>query len=163
LAILSGGDPIKIKETHLFDDKLYFYVSRRNKLYDHSEIDIKEIDLKNLLLLSETNCLRNQALKFMCLSRKKIKMPYNLANCSLETMLQIVDTTSSLTILPGMAIGSIPEERRKQIRPFASIDAHRKITMAVGRNCVRQSLINVIRESIVEVSKEYAVLNLLYG
>ena len=153
IAILSGGYQIKIKETKLFYDKLYFYVSPRNELYGRSEIPMEEVDVKQLLILSEGNCLRNQVLKLMCLARQKIKSPYNFANCSLETLMHMVDVTSALTVIPGMAIDFIPEGKRKQIKPFSRVHAHRKISMAVGHTYVKESLVNAVKESIMVVSR----------
>ena len=153
IAILSGGYQIKIKETKLFKDKLYFYVSPKNKLYERSEILMEDVDVKQLLVLSEGNCLRNQVLKLLCLEKQKIKSPYNFANCSLETLMNMVDATSALTIIPGMAIDFIPEGKRKQIKPFSQVNAHRKISMAVRHTYVKESLINAVKESVMAVSK----------
>ena len=157
IAILSGGYQVKIEETKLFKDKLYFYVSPKSELYNRREILIEDVDLKQLLVISEGDCMRNQVLKLMCLPKKKIKSPYNFANCSLETLMNMVDVTSAVTIIPGMAIDFIPENRRKQIKPFAKMNAHRKISMAVGRIYVKESLVNAVKESIMTVAKEYAI------
>ena len=153
IAILSGGYQIQIKETKLFNDKLYFYVSPKNELYTRSEIYMEEVDVKQLLILSEGNCLRNQVLKLMCLSKQRLKSMFNFANCSLETLMHMVDATSSLTIIPGMAIDYIPEAKRKQIKPFAKVYAHRKVSMAVGHTYVKDSLVNAVKEAVKAVSK----------
>jgi len=153
IAILSGGYQIKIEETKLFNDRLYFYVSPKNELYKRNSIATEEVDVKDLFMLSEGNCLRNQVLKLMCLAKKKVRSPYTFANCSLETLMHMVDATSGLTVIPGMAIDYIPEEKRKQIRPFTKVNAHRKISMAVGHTYVKEALVNTVKESVLAVSK----------
>ena len=162
IAILSGGIDMKIRETPLFDDKLYVYVSPKNHLYHQDSILIQEIDVRQLLILSEGNCLRNQILT-LCKARKKIKLAYNFANCSLETLMNTVDATAMLTIIPGMAIEYIPEEKRKQIKPFGKVNAHRKITMAVGRTYVKDSLVRAVRESVLAAAGRFDVLNMLFS
>jgi len=161
IAILSGGYQMKIKETKLFEDKLYAYVSPKNKLYGQSKINIEDIDMTELLILSEGNCLRNQTLKLCKATKEKIKSPYNFANSSLETLMHVVDATSGLTIIPGMAIGYIPENKHKQIKSFANTNAHRKISMVVSRTFVRESLVNAVKESLIAVSREYAIEDFL--
>ena len=161
-AILSGGIDMKIRETPLFDDKLYLYVSPKNKLFAKESVLIREIDVRQLLILSEGNCLRNQILT-LCKARKKIKLAYNFANCSLETLMHTVDTTSMLTIIPGMAIEYIPEQKRNQIKPFGQVDAKRSITMAVGRTYARNSLVQAVRESVLAAAQRYDVLNMLFS
>ena len=160
VAILSGGTDMKIRETELFDDKLYVYTSPRNKLFSRESVLVPDIDVHQLLILSEGNCLRNQILT-LCKARKKIKLSYNFANCSLETLMHTVDHSSMLTIIPGMAVEYIPEEKRDRIKPFANVDAHRKITMAVGRTYMKESLVQAVRESIMSIAKRYDIHNML--
>ena len=162
IAILSGGIDMKIRETNLFDDKLYVYVSPKNKLYNQQSVLIQEIDVRQLLILSEGNCLRNQILT-LCKARKKIKLAYNFVNTSLETLMHTVDTTSMLTIIPGMAIEYIPEEKRKQIKPFGKVDAKRTITMAVGRTYVKDSLVRAVRESVLAAAGRFDMMNMLFS
>jgi LysR family hydrogen peroxide-inducible transcriptional activator len=162
IAILSGGIDMKIRETPLFDDKLYVYASPKNKLYHQDSILIPEIDIHEMLILSEGNCLRNQILT-LCKARKKIRLPYNFANCSLETLMHTVDSTSAMTIIPGMAIEYIPEGKRKQIKPFGQIDAKRTITMAVGRTYAKESLVRAVRESALAVARKFDMMNMLFS
>jgi LysR family hydrogen peroxide-inducible transcriptional activator len=161
VAILSGGIDMKIRETELFKDKLYVYVSPNNKLYGRESILVQEIDARELLILSEGNCLRNQVLT-LCKARRRIKSAYNFANCSLETLMHMVDASAALTIIPGMAIEYIPEEKRTQIKPFAGVDAHRTITLAVGRTYARQALAGAVRESVLAAAGRYEIMNMLY-
>jgi LysR family hydrogen peroxide-inducible transcriptional activator len=161
VAILSGGIDVKIRETPLFNDKLFVYVSPRNKLYKQESVLIREIDVRELLILSEGNCLRNQILT-LCEARRNIKLAYNFANCSLETLMHTVDCSSGVTIIPGMAIEYIPEEKRGQIKPFGGgVDAHRKITMAVGRTYAKNSMVQAVRESVMAVAAKYEVMNMM--
>jgi LysR family hydrogen peroxide-inducible transcriptional activator len=154
IGILSGGQSeVKISETELFDDNLYLYVSPQNELYGRKEVQIKDIDVKKLLILSEGNCLRNQSLE-LCKARKAADPPFDFVRGSLENLIHTVDCTSGTTVIPGMMIRYISEERRKQIIPFASVNAKRKITMAISHTFVKESLVEAVRESIMAVSKE---------
>jgi len=161
VAILSGGYQIKIQEINLFEDKLYFYVSPKNELYDHKKISVEDVNVKELLMLSEGNCLRHQVLKLMCKPKKFNKSSYEFANCSLETLMHTVDSTSAITIIPNMAINYIPKERHKQIKPFAKVHAHRKITMAVGHTYVKDSLVDAVKESALAAAEAFAITSFL--
>jgi LysR family hydrogen peroxide-inducible transcriptional activator len=163
IAILSGGYQIKIAETKLFNDKLYAYVSPRNPLYSRKSILSEEIDMKQLLILSEGNCLRNQTLKLCKVTKDKIKSSYNFANSSLETLMHMVDVSSAITIIPGMAIDLIPEHKRSQIKPFGKTNAHRKISMAVGHTYVKESIINAVKDSMKAVADGYALSNFMHS
>jgi hypothetical protein len=62
-----------------------------------------------------------------------------------------------------MALEYIPEENRKQIKPFGEVDAHRMITMAVGRTYVKKSIADAVSESVLAAAERYYVMNVLYS
>jgi len=161
VAILSGGYQIKIREMTLFEDRLYFYVSPDNELFEYDSISVEDVNISQLLVLSEGNCMRNQVLKLLCKPKKHLKSRYNFVNCSLDTLMNMVDAMSAITIIPAMAIDYIPQERRNQIKPFAKVYAHRKITMAVGRTYVRTALVNALKESAIDIGKNHIYSDLL--
>lgn len=152
VAIFSGGAPIKIKEMKLYDEKLYLYVSPKHELFHRKEIALEDIDMKDLLMLSEGNSPYNQLFKKIFIARKRARLPYGFANCSVETLMRIVDTIPALTIIPGMSIDYIPEEKRKQVKRIAKVNANRKIMMAIGHTYVKESLVQAIRETVAAVS-----------
>ncbi len=159
IAIISGGESeIKIAETELFDDKLYMYVSPGNELYGRKEIFLEDIDVEKLLILSEGHCLRNHALR-LCQARKEVEPQFDFVNGSLENLMYTVDRTPCTTIIPGMAIRSIPEEKRDRIIPFGGIDANRRITMAVAPTFIKESLVNIVKDTVMEVAMEELALS----
>lgn len=159
IGILSGGQSdVKIRETELFDDKLFMYVSPKNELYGRKEIEIKDIDVKKLLILSEGNCLRNQTLE-LCKARKAADPPFDFVRSSLENLMFTVDQISGTTVIPEMAIHTISEGRRNQIIPFASVNAKRKITMAIAPTFIKESLVDIVKETIMEVFNEEFTLS----
>ncbi|MDR2970108.1 MAG: LysR family transcriptional regulator [Tannerellaceae bacterium] len=161
VAILSGGQSeFRIKETELFNDRLYLYVARDNELYGRKSVEVNEIDVKKLLILSKGNCLRNQTLK-LCQERKKIELQYDFISCSLETLMHTADNIDGMTIIPGMSIGYIPKDKYDQIIPFESKRAFRKITMAIGHTFVREPLIAMVEKSVMDVRQELDVAEFL--
>ncbi len=159
IAILAGGESeVKIRETELFDDKLYMYVSPESELYGRREIFVRDIEVEKLLILSEGNCLRNHTLR-LCRARKAVNPQFDFMNGSLENLMYTVDRTSFVTVIPGMSIRSIPEGKRERIIPFGGVDAKRKITMAVAPTYVRESLAHIVEETVVEVAKEEFALS----
>lgn len=154
IAILSGGQSeVKIREIDLFDDKLYMYVSPDNELFGRREILIEEIDVRKLLILSEGNCLRNQTLE-LCRARKAVDPQFDFVRSSLENLVRTAERTGGMTVIPGMVIRYIPEARRDRIIPFGRVDAKRRITMAVSPTYVRESLVEMVKESIMEVARD---------
>lgn len=149
-AIIAGGMcPDDIAEQELFNDRFYAYVSTLNPLYERNNIRIEDIDMKELLLLSDGHCLRDQILE-LCQARRAANPNCSFESGSLDTLMRIVDSTGGMTIIPEMSLPYIPEEHRNQVKSLAKGAASRKITIAVRRTYVKSSLISAMREAIME-------------
>lgn len=153
-AIMAGGtSPEGIREEELFNDRFFAYVSTDHPLCQRSNIRIEDIDVRHLLLLSEGNCLRDQVIE-LCQAQKNIARQYSFESGSLETLMRIVDNTPNLiTIIPEMVADYIDEKHRPQVKTLAKGAASRKITIAVLRTYVKRSLIDALKESVMNVAR----------
>lgn len=150
--LASGTTPPHILEEELFNDRFYAYVSVAHPLYERTNIRLEDIDVRSLLLLSEGHCLRDQVLE-LCQAHKRAALPCTFESGSLETLMRIVDNTSGMTIVPEMVVDFIPAERRSQLKTLARGATSRKITIAVRRTYVKQSLVRALKESIISSMK----------
>jgi LysR family hydrogen peroxide-inducible transcriptional activator len=149
-AILAGGTcPSGIAEEELFDDRFYAYISPENTLYERSNIRVEDLNLKEILLLSEGHCFRDQILDFCPSKGGRRHVSYYFESGSLETLMRIVDSTEYMTIIPEMALPYIPEEHRSQIKTLAKGAVSRKIAVAVRRTYVKDTLVKALKESIL--------------
>ena len=153
-AIMAGGtSPEGIREEELFNDRFFAYVSTDHPLCQRSNIRIEDIDVRHLLLLSEGNCLRDQVIE-LCQAQKNIARQYSFESGSLETLMRIVDNTPNLiTIIPERVADYIDEKHRPQVKTLAKGAASRKITIAVRRTYVKRSLIDALKESVMNVAR----------
>ena len=153
-AIMAGGtSPEGIREEELFNDRFFAYVSTDHPLCQRSNIRLEDIDVRHLLLLSEGNCLRDQVIE-LCQAQKNIARQYSFESGSLETLMRIVDNTPNLiTIIPEMVADYIDEKHRPQVKTLAKGAASRKITIAVRRTYVKRSLIDALKESVMNVAR----------
>lgn len=146
--VASGTCGEGINEQELFGDRFYAYVSPENPLFERSNIRIEEIDLKELVILSAGNCMRDQIIE-LCQAKREMPSHYSFESGSLDTLMRIVDCTSCLTIIPEMAIEYIPAERRNQLKTLAKGATSRKIAIAVRRTYVKTSIINALTSTIL--------------
>lgn len=151
-AILAGGMcPDHIVEEDLFNDRFFAYVSPSNPLFERSNIRIEDIDMKELLLLSDGHCLRDQILE-LCQSRRAVRPSCNFESGSLDTLMRIVDCTNGITVIPEMAVEFISRDRKNQLKTLAKGAASRKISIAVRRTYVKRTLIEALKESVTEAA-----------
>ncbi|MBR5820650.1 MAG: hydrogen peroxide-inducible genes activator [Alistipes sp.] len=148
-ALVAGGTCGEgIQEHDLFNDRFWLYVSPENPLYERSNVRIEDIDLKDLVILSAGNCMRDQIIE-LCQAKRQMPSHFSFESGSLETLMRIVDCTQSLTIIPEMAIDFIPENRRDRVKQLAKGATSRKISVAVRRTYVKGSIIKALNETIL--------------
>ena len=148
--IASGTTPEGIMEFEMFNDRFFAYVSPLNPLYERSNIRIEDIDPKQLVLLSQGHCLRDQVAE-LCQTRRISSIRHNFEGGSLETLMHLVDCTNYITVIPEMAVEFVPAERKEQIKTLAKGAASRKIALAVRRTYVKHSIIEALRSTIIDM------------
>jgi LysR family hydrogen peroxide-inducible transcriptional activator len=105
--------------------------------------------MKDLILLSQGNCMRDQILE-LCQARRNTPAHYYFESGSLDTLMRIVDCTACMTIIPEMALEYIPAARKSQIKTLAKGATSRRIAIAVRRTYVKNSIINALESTILE-------------
>ena len=149
-ALVAGGTcGDGILEYDLFDDRFFAYVSPDNPLYNKSNIRIEDIDMRDLILLSAGNCMRDQVLE-LCQARKGVPTHYSFESGSLDTLMRIVDCTSCMTVIPEMAVEYVPKERLSQVKNLFKGASSRKISLAIRRTYVKKSIIDALKDTITE-------------
>lgn len=149
-ALVAGGTcGDGIAEYDLFDDRFFAYVSPDNPLYNKSNIRIEDIDMRDLILLSVGNCMRDQVLE-LYQARRDVPAHYSFESGSLDTLMRIVDCTPCMTVIPEMAIEYIPKERRPQVKKLLKGASSRKISLAIRRTYVKKSIVDALKNTIVE-------------
>jgi len=145
-----------IKDKSLTDNLLYFeefvsYVSKTNKLFSKNTIKGSDLDLKEMWLLNEGHCMRNQVLN-ICGERKKdtINARLEYQTGSVETLKRIVEQGSGVTILPELAIMDMSDDQMDLVRYFKSPAPIREISIFTHRNIVKKKLIKTLSDLIAD-------------
>lgn len=147
--VASGTCGEGITEHDLFSDHFYAYVSPSHPLFERSNIRIEDIDFKELILLSRGNCMRDQILE-LCQAARNIPARFYFESGSLDTLMRMVDCTSSMTIIPEMALEFIPLSRRNRVKSIAKGATSRRVALAVSRTYVKQSIVEALTGTILK-------------
>ncbi len=154
-AIVAGGTcGDGIIEHELFDDHFYAYVSPKHHLYTKKDIQFDNIDMKDLVLLSSGNCMRDQVLELCRAKHANPASHCTFVSGSIDTLVRIVDCTPTLTIIPQIATEFVPARHRGRIKSLAAGKTYRKIAVAVRRTYVKNSIIKALNETILSCSQD---------
>jgi len=153
--ILSGkidaailATPLKhptILEIPLYYEKFVAYVSPTSPFIGEESLSAVNLPLKDLWVLQEGHCLRNQIFNFC---EDKTPRSYMYEAGSIDTLIRIVDTNGGYTIIPELHLPFLTEEQKKNIRPIVSPEAVREISLIIHPDFVRERVLNAVAETV---------------
>jgi LysR family hydrogen peroxide-inducible transcriptional activator len=143
-----------IKEDVLFYEELLVYVSKNNTAYKKSYVLPKDIDPDKLWLLEEGHCFRSQIINLCELRRAGKTSHFEYEAGSLETLRRMVDINDGITILPELATIDMTATQLKHLRNFKQPAPVREVSMIVHRDFVKRKLVEVLKQTILQVIPE---------
>ncbi len=149
-------DDPAITEIPLFYERFFAYVSTRNPLTNKDIIDLENLNLDDMLLLSEGHCFRNQVVN-ICPDRQngKWKGQLRFESGSLETLKRIVEQNYGYTLLPELALTNIDEEHKKYIKELSDPKPVREVSLVIHRSILKRNLIEALRAHILSHIPDY--------
>ncbi|HMQ05705.1 MAG TPA: hydrogen peroxide-inducible genes activator [Saprospiraceae bacterium] len=142
-----------IKSEPLFYEQFMLYVSRDHEFTSREEIDIQEISFKELWMLKEGNCFRDQVDNLCHLARDyDHQSVFTYESNSIEGLLRIVNHRGGVTFLPELTTMHLPAEDEIMIKRIKNSNKVREISLVSLPNEVRKKLLDkvgqVIRDNI---------------
>jgi LysR family hydrogen peroxide-inducible transcriptional activator len=140
-----------IREHILFYEEMMAYVSKNNEVYEKTYLLPQDIDPNKLWLLEEGHCFRSQIAN-LCelkkMSRETSHFEYEAG--SIETLRRMVELNDGITIIPELATLDMPIRQTQLIRHFRKPVPMREVSLVVHRNFVKEKLIEVLKEEILQ-------------
>ena len=139
-----------IMEYPLFYEELVAFVSKDNTAYTKSNLLPADIELKELWLLQEGHCFRNQVLN-LC----EIKMQPNQESHfeyeagNIDTLRKMVEINNGVTILPELATLDFNVKQQTMVRRFKAPVPVREVSLVTHRNFVKKKLVDVLKQEIL--------------
>jgi len=124
-------------------------------VFSHDKIDKKyilpeDIDFQHLWLLEEGHCMRQQMIK-ICELRNQTKSQIRYNAGSIESLMNITESSGGMTIIPEMATWDLSEDRKARVTPFYEPTPVREISVAHHRFSTKLRLINTVIHTIAEI------------
>jgi len=136
---------------HLFYESLVAYVHPASHYAELNSLTINDVKGKDLWLLNEGHCLRNQVIS-MCRDIDFVQSGrIEYESSSLYSLMRMVDRNGGITILPKLAVKDLSDKRKESIRAFVNQIPSREIKVYTHRTYVKEKLISALAESIISV------------
>lgn len=111
-----------------------------------------EVKNKDIWLLEEGHCFRNQAITICELQEKKVKeSKLQLEANSFETLINITDQFGGLTLLPELYCLQLPKKRSDRLKPFNKPIPVREVSIVTYRQVINSKTIETLAELIKQL------------
>ncbi|MBT4791647.1 MAG: LysR family transcriptional regulator [Halobacteriovoraceae bacterium] len=140
-------------QEHIYDEELFLFINKENVLYKKKKISTKDINAKEIWLLEEGHCLRDEIIE-TCKLRNQINMRPSKVDFrvgSLESLKYIVQDTYGYTLLPKLATLRLSRSEFKLVRKFSGkTPPSRSIYLTKNRAHLKLSLINAFKNVVLQ-------------
>ena len=130
----------------LFYERFLVYLPNGHP-YREKVIALDELDMKQMWLLREGHCFRDQVATF-CGGLVETDHHANFLSGSLETLKKIVDQHYGFTLLPELAVFDLPPEQQVNVRSFKNIQPLREVSLTYHRRFSKEKLVQAFKEEI---------------
>ena len=123
-------------------------------LYGHLSTGEKKLQKsvlsqQRMFLLQEGHCLRDQIIQ-LCDLKKQKSLPPNLSveSNTFDTLLNLVDEFSGLTVLPALYVGQMSEARKSHLIDLTDGALTREVSLAYYRPYAKRNILNRLKAEI---------------
>ena len=137
------------KSLLLFQEEFLLYFSSNHRLQSQDEILIKELDTRDMWLLKEGHCFRDQV-ETLC--RKELSQqsnrPIQFETGSLETLKNIIDHKLGFTLVPRLATLGWKASDKQRLRRFKGKKPVREVSLVFHKSFSKEGLIKALQQEI---------------
>ncbi len=140
-------------ERVLYYEPFYLFVAPDHPLCRKKKIRQADLKLAEIWLLNKGNCFRDQVLNICSegSDTDEIADHIRFESGNLETLKNMVLTSSGYTILPHLAVEQLSAKRKKLIREFYPPVPTREVSLVYGRRVLRKRIIDALEDEISSV------------
>ena len=141
----------EITEEPLFYEKFDLFLNKKHDLIPKDEVELEELSVDDLWLLSEGHCFRSQSINLCGTSLDKSKNHrFKYDSGSLETLIKIVDTEGGATLIPELRSVSVEKNKKAQIKSIINPIPYREISLCYSKGFAKNSIKERLKKCLLE-------------
>lgn len=146
----------RIREIPLYYEPFVVYANAASPLLEKEIIGEEDLSTKDLWLLEEGHCFRNQTLQICGKDSTEEEEERNLSfeGGAIETLKKMVQDMKGYTLIPKLAIH--PSDDAFFIRPFKAPEPAREVSLVTHQSFAKESTLTELRRAILKhIPKEF--------
>lgn len=142
-----------LQEEPLYYETFQIYASSGHRLLKKKSCTQKDLNGKDLWLLSDGHCFKNQVLQYCSVGVDEATHSRNIhfQSGNLDTLRRLIDLGDGYTMIPSfMTFTMTKEEIKTHVNRFSSPEPAREISIVAHRNNWKNRIVASLRESILK-------------
>ena len=133
----------------LFYEAFSVYCSENHPLLEKGFLKINDLKKqKDLWILSDGHCFKNQVLNFCNMDSMEIFKNVHFQSGTLETLKALVEKVHGYTFLPQLNIDNLNTGEKKQVRCFKPLSPSREVSLVFLRSHWKKDIIQSLKKVI---------------
>lgn len=142
-----------LSERPLFYEPFVAYVSETHRLNSRKKLNVSDLQLSDMWLLTEGHCFRGQTVA-LCKQKRpdnvRGKGSLKFESGNLDTLRKLVEQNYGMTLLPYLAVRELSEEKKKlYMREFITPVPKREIGLVYNRSYAKKKMLDVFAHEVM--------------
>lgn len=142
-----------IKEQVLYYEPFVAYIPEAHRLHEKPKIEVKDLDIDDMLLLEDGHCFKDGILN-LCKASKSIEDDhFQLESGSFETLIKLANEGLGMTLLPYLHTLDIKNTENKNLRMFSEPVPAREVSLIFNKSELKMQIVEALKSTISGVVK----------
>lgn len=142
-----------IKERVLYYEPFIGYVPADHRLYSKVKLSTSDLEINDILLLTDGHCFREQSLNLCKATQSTSKDKFQLESGSFETLIKLSDEGLGMTLLPYLHSIDLPKDQLTNLKNFEDPVPAREVALIYNKTELKLQIINAMYDLISGIIK----------
>jgi len=142
----------KIEEKPLFYEPFVGFIPETHRLFEKKILDEQDLDVKDILLLDEGHCFRDNILNICrLLSNNPKELELKIGN--FDTLIKLSKDGLGMTLLPYLQTEDLCQNDRKYLRNFKKPEPAREVSLIHSKDIFKKNITDALFKTIKGIVK----------
>lgn len=137
-----------IKERVLYFEPFVCYIPSNHRLSNNKKIDIKDLDIDDILLLEDGHCFREGIINLCKVFKNTNDEQFQLESGSIETLVKLSNEGLGMTLLPYLHTLDLKDHEKNYLRYFEEPSPAREVSIIYHKSELKMHIIEALQSTI---------------
>jgi LysR family hydrogen peroxide-inducible transcriptional activator len=142
----------KIIERPLYVEPFVGFIPETHRLFQKKELKEQDLDVKDILLLDEGHCFRDNILN-ICSTMTKDEQDFELNIGNFDALIKMSKEGLGMTLLPYLQTEDLCEDNKKYLRNFVKPEPAREVSLIHSKDIYKKNVTDALFKTIRGIVK----------